>query len=223
MVVPGSVVVVVASVVVVVASVVVVVAAVVVVDGAVVVVVVVVVVVAGLVVVVTEGARVVVVVGPVVEGLEDGCVVGGLPGSVGVVGSVGYGPGVPLRGGRPAGAPGVVVVEAEGWPAVSTVAETVVVVIRAGAVVPGAARISGSSTGRHDFTGSRSGSTRFPTAAASTYTTFPGPRPSRSARYWPSSVTPTTWTVSPRMRRLVGGSPGQAVIGAAATTTPAVS
>jgi hypothetical protein len=209
-------------VVVVVASVVVVVGAVVVVvDGAMVEVV------AALVVVGVAGGRVVGVVaeGGLVVGVVSGEIdVGGVSGPEGMVNGVVPGPGVPLRAGRPDITPSVVVAGVAAASMVVAVSEEVLVVDDRNAVVEaGAASNSGVSPGWHDLTGSRSGSATSPKAPASTYTTFPGPRPSRRARWRPSSVTPTTWTVSPRIRRPMGGSPGQAVIGATATTTPAVS
>jgi hypothetical protein len=169
-VVSGSVEVVVGSVVVV-ASVVVVVASVVVVVGAVVVVVVVevVVVVPGLVVVVA-GGRVVVVVpaGGWVVGLAPAGIVVGVVGPAGTGDGVVPGPAVPLRGGRPTTPGSVVVVGSAGVSTVVVVPIMLLVDSATGGVVPGAARISSGSLGSHSLIGRRSGSTRSPTAAAST-------------------------------------------------------
>jgi hypothetical protein len=168
-VVSGSVVVVVASVVVVVAPVVVVVASVVVVGDVVVVVVELVVVVPGLVVVVAWGRVVVVVTdgGRVVGGVVNGGVVGGPPGSAGVE-VVAPGPGVPLRGGRPAVTGSVVVVGADGVTPVIVIPTEVLVGSGAGVVVPGAARISSTSLGSQALMGRRSGWAISPTLPAST-------------------------------------------------------
>jgi hypothetical protein len=207
-VVSGSVVVVVASAVVVVDSVVVVVAWVVVVVGWVVDVVVVdvvagldVVVVDGL-VVVTVGLVVVTPPGGRVVGVDTGGrVVGVPPGPDGVVVTVGggvpaTGPGlaVALRRGR-AGLSSRIVVVGDSPPPVDVeVNGSVVVDDTTRVVVPGAATIPSASAGWQSRVGSRSVSATSPMAAASTYTTLPGPRTSRIARDRPPCVTPTTWT-----------------------------
>jgi hypothetical protein len=211
-VVSGSVVVVVATVVVVVDSVVVGVASVVVVVGCVVDVVVadVVDVVPGLVVVVTDGLVVVVTVGLVVVTplggrvvgvVTVGWVVGGPPGPDGVVVTVGGGVpatgpglGVALRRGRTGLTSGIVVVDDSAAVTDVGVIPKVVVDATIGVEVPGAATIPSPSVGRQSRAGSRSGSATSPMAPASTYTTLPGPRTSRTARNRPPCVTPTTWT-----------------------------
>jgi hypothetical protein len=181
-VVSGSVVVVLGSVVVVVASVVVV-GSVVVVVGVVVVVVDVVEVVFGLVVVVAAGGWVVVVA-------AGGWVVGVIPGApvvvvVMTVGVVTPGPipglGIPRRGGGPPGIVGLVVIGETSAGKVVTASLIVVLHTVVAAPVPGVARMVEPPLGRHALTGSRSGSATSPTAATSTYTTFPGLRTSRRA------------------------------------------